>query len=74
MMSDTFLSRDDVRQLTGRAHRQPQIDALRNMGVPFFVNAIGWAIVARSAVEGRIPAPTAGESKKAWVPRVLRTA
>lgn len=73
-MSATFLSRDDVRLLTGRAQRNPQIETLRRMGVPFFVNATGWAIVARSAVEGRTPSPAAVEPKKPWVPRVLSAA
>lgn len=73
-MSATFLSRDDVRLLTGRAQRNPQIEALRRMGVPFFVNATGWAIVARTAVEGRTPSPAATEPKKPWVPRVLSAA
>lgn len=72
--SETFLNRKDVRHLTGRAHRQPQIEALKNMGVPFFVNATGWAIVARTAVEGRQPASAAAEPKKVWIPRVLKVA
>lgn len=71
---ETFLSKEDVRVLTGRAQRDPQILALKNMGVPFFVNAMGWAIVPRVAVEGRMPAAAAAEPKKPWVPRVLRTA
>lgn len=73
-MSDTFLSKEDVRHLTGRAQRNPQIEALRSMGIPFFVNAAGWAIVARTAVEGRTPAPAAAQPKKPWVPRVLSAA
>jgi hypothetical protein len=70
-MSGIFLNREDVRVLTGRAHRAPQIEALKNMGIPFFVNATGWAVVARAAVEGRIQGPAAVEPKKGWVPRVL---
>lgn len=73
-MSDTFLSKDDVRHLTGRAQRNSQIEALRRMGVPFFVNATGWAIVARTAIEGRAPVPSAAVQKKPWVPRVLSAA
>lgn len=69
-MSETFLSREDVRVLTGRAHRAAQIESLKIMGVPFFVNATGWAIVARSAVDGRSNAHQAAP-KKGWVPRVL---
>lgn len=69
-MSDTFLSKDDVRHLTGRAHRDPQIAMLKQMGIPFFINAAGWAVVTRAAVEGRMNQPSA-EPKKGWVPRVL---
>lgn len=70
-MSGIFLNRDDVRVLTGRAHRDPQIAALKKMGLPFFVNATGWAVVARAAVEGYTQVPVAVEPKKGWVPRVL---
>lgn len=73
-MSNMFLSKEDMRQLTGRAQRSPQIEALKRMGVPFYVNATGWAIVARSAVEGRAAAPAAPQPKKAWAPRVLNAA
>lgn len=71
---DTFLDKDDMRKLTGFAHRLPQIAALKRMGIPFFVNGRGWAIVARAAIEGRMPTHATSEPKKAWVPRVLRTA
>ena len=73
-MSDTFLSKEDVRHLTGRAQRNPQIEALRSMGIPFFVNPTGWAIVTRTAVEGRILTPATAQQKKPWVPRVLSAA
>jgi hypothetical protein len=70
-MSDTFLSKKDVRVLTDRAQKALQIDALKQMGVPFFVNASGWPVVARTAVEGRSNMPAAEAPKKGWVPRVL---
>lgn len=50
----TFLTPSEVRTLTGRAHREPQKAVLRANGIPFFVNAAGWAIVARTAVEGEL--------------------
>lgn len=65
-----FLTGDEVRQLTGRKFRSAQINALRKMGVPFFQNATGRAMVARAAIEGRHtsfatpPAPS-------WTPAVL---
>jgi hypothetical protein len=59
----TFLSADDVRQLTGRTNHKLQADALKQMGIPFWVNPIGKAVVARTAVEGRTEAP----KPKNWV-------
>lgn len=70
MMSATFLNAEEVCELTGRAHKGLQIKALAKMGVPYYVNAVGRAVVARSAIEGRVAAPPV---KKAWVPRVLKT-
>lgn len=66
-----FLDPDEVAMLTGRKFKGHQIDALRKMGIPFFVNAAGRAIVTRVAVEGRLaPIPAA---RTAWVPPGLRT-
>lgn len=66
----TFLTSDDVATLTGRKIKSLQVEALRHMGIPFFVNAIGYPVVARSAVEGKAaPVP---QEKSAWVPPGLR--
>jgi len=65
-----FLSADDLATLTGRKVKSRQVEALRQMGIPFFVNAIGRAVVARTAVEGKA-APTL-KDKPAWVPPGLR--
>lgn len=73
-MSDTFLSEDDVATLTGAKTKSKQIEVLRRNGVPFFVNAGGRPVVARTAVEGggaRGP-KNAPEPQRAWVPRVLQ--
>lgn len=48
-----FLSIEELVQLTGRKVKTKQIDTLRSMGIPFFVNALGQAVVARAAVEGK---------------------
>lgn len=47
----TFLDADEVAILTGRKMKTRQIEALRKMAIPFFVNALGYAVVARSAVD-----------------------
>lgn len=68
----TFLEREEIKALTGRSYLKLQIEALKNMGIPFFVNAIGRPVVARSAIEGR-SGTAAAPVKKAWVPKVLQT-
>ncbi|WP_268907171.1 DUF4224 domain-containing protein [Collimonas humicola] len=65
-----FLDQNEVSELTGRKMKTRQIVALRQMGIPFFINATGHAIVTRSAIEGRKD----DTPKAAWVPRMLRTA
>lgn len=70
-MSTIFLEDDEIAILTGRKFKSLQIDCLRKMGVPFFVNALGRAVVTRAAIEGRgatTPVPTKGD----WVPRVMK--
>lgn len=62
----TFLTRDEVRELTGRCHKAAQIKVLRQNGVAFFVNASGWAIVTRAAVEGR---STMDSPRRKWSPQ-----
>lgn len=66
----TFLDDAEVIALTGRAQKKKQIEQLRTMGLPFFINAVGRALVARAAVEGKT-APAA-LPKPAWVPPGLR--
>jgi hypothetical protein len=63
-MSATFLDSAEIAQLTGRKIKSKQIDALRKTGLPFFVNATGHPVVARSAIESRTPA--AAPAKKKW--------
>ena len=54
-----FLDDDEIRKLTGRAQKRRQIEALRQMGIPFWVNALGEPIVTTAAVEGRKDPPQA---------------
>lgn len=68
-----FLTPSDLRILTGRARRAGQIEALRRMGIPFWVNAAGRPVVTRAAVEGhQVAKPT--ESPDSWSPAVLKHA
>ena len=61
--NSTFLSMDDICALTGRKMKTKQIEALRKMGLPFWVNAIGRPVVTVAAVEGRKETPR----EKTWV-------
>lgn len=53
----TFLTSEEVAILTGRKAKQKQIEALRTMGLPFWVNAIGKPVIATAALAGRKEAP-----------------
>lgn len=66
MMSNMFLDREDISALTGRKTKAHQIDALRRMGIAFFVNATGHPVIARSAIEGK---PDNPPPKRTWSPR-----
>ncbi len=68
--ANAFLNAKELIDLTGRRIKSKQIEALRAMGLPFFINAIGKPVVSRSVIEGGKPV----EPKKAWSPRALRTA
>jgi len=69
-MAAVFLDRKDIIELTNKKAKGKQIDTLRRMGIPFFVNSTGHPVVTRSAVEGK---PEAEQPvKKTWVPKVLQ--
>lgn len=53
LMMAMFLTPDELADLTGRKIKSKQIEALRRMGLPFHVNAVGKPVVTVSALEGR---------------------
>lgn len=63
-----FLTREEIRVLTGRTRRLYQIEQLRKMGIPFYLNAAGWPIIAKAAVEGSAESVNID---KPWRPAVL---
>jgi hypothetical protein len=69
MMDEAFLTDAEVKRLAGCRHRTEQIAALRQMGIPFWVNAAGRPIVVRAIIEGRSrqadPKPV-----PAWTPKL----
>lgn len=68
--AETFLSQDELAYLTGRKLKSKQVDVLRRMGIPFFVNARGAPVVTRAAVEGRHNPQKLAETK--WRPGLVR--
>jgi len=66
----TFLTADDVIALTGYKTKARQIQSLRQMGIAFWVNPAGRAVVARSVIEGRGAAAVI--PKAAWIPPGMR--
>lgn len=74
-MSDTFLSPEEIAELTGvwkgrggKTRETIQIDWLRTSGIPFWTNARGRPIIARVAIIGR---PGDEQPKKKWQPKVF---
>ena len=57
-MSELFLTREEVAELTGAKTRAKQVQVLQRNGVRHWINAAGWPVVARSAVDG-LQAPPA---------------
>lgn len=68
-----FLEPEAVARLTGYRQKAKQIAQLREMGIPFRVNAAGHPIVATSAIDG-VRKPVEGTTLPAWTPNVLRRA
>ena len=72
-MSDTaplFLDKEEMRTLTGRASKRLQIDALKQMGISFYVNAAGRPVVVRAVLEGKAESQDA--PKLTWSPRLAK--
>ncbi|MHB1666467.1 DUF4224 domain-containing protein [Thiomonas sp.] len=67
-----FLTEEELVFLTARKRKTAQLESLRRMGVPFFVNGAGRPVVARSAVDGR-SIVMAEPLARTWVPRVLQS-
>lgn len=65
MKLDPFLDDAALQRLTGRKRKGAQIEALRAQRIPFYINAVGEPIVARSVIEGR-PGSAAEQPPKSW--------
>ena len=65
-----FLDDEELARLTGFSQKARQVQQLPMMGIPFYVNAAGRAVVARSVLEG-----SRQEAKKtvgSWSPAALK--
>lgn len=71
-MSEMFLTREEVADLTGRKVKKKQIEHLRTLGIVFWINALGVPVVPRSAIEGRRDTPKPAERERV-VPYIFRT-
>lgn len=65
-MMGMFLSQEDVCVLTGKKRSGAQIRVLRQMSIPFFVNASGRPVVPRSVIDGSVV--KAPKSVAGWQP------
>lgn len=68
-----FLEQDDIKQLTGicrgckgKTRFQLQIEVLKKMRIPHYVNAAGRPVVARAVIEGAATAKAPAAPK--WEP------
>ena len=59
-----FLTKEQIRTLTGTADRKKQAECLKKNRIPFTLDIIGRPVVTISAIEGR--SVKAEESPKGW--------
>lgn len=59
------LSRDEIAELTRSPQRRRQLAFLRQNGIRHYVDAYGWPVVTRAAVEGE---PDREQDGASWKP------
>ena len=64
-MSNLCLSRDEMAELCRTPRKAGQLQFLRQNGIRHYVDAHGWPVVTRAAVEGQ---PDQAQAKSAWKP------
>lgn len=67
-MTNTFLTREEIIELTSRKQPKKQAETLRKNGIPFFTNAAGYPVVSRSVLEGKPQKHKPGKPR--WQPAV----
>lgn len=68
-VSNTFLSRDELAELTGAKTKARQIAVLQRNGIRHWINAAGQPLVPRCVLAGVAPDR---EQDQAWVPNKTR--
>ena len=69
-LTDTFLTQEELFDLTGCKQAKGQIKVLKENGIPFFTNIKGQPRVTRDWIHGKqYKAPQ--KQKKDWRPNVL---
>lgn len=63
-MADTFLTPEEVGELTGKERKRAQCDALLQMRVPFQIRPDGSPAVLRAAMEAALGYATPNERPK----------
>lgn len=71
-MSEAFLTKEEVAELTGLKAKRRQVEQLRKMGLPFWLNAACTPIVPRSAIDGGRGASAQAKPSSPWVPPGMR--
>lgn len=71
-MSDLFLSKAEMVELTGYRHAGKQVEILRKRGIAFFLNGRGQPKVSRSLIESGSKIPKIQSENRKWQPAALR--
>lgn len=64
-MSQLCLSREELSELCRTPRKAGQLAFLRQNGIRHYLDAHGWPVVTRAAIEGQ---PNQGEPKMSWKP------
>lgn len=61
---NTFLSKSEIVELTGRKQRQKQIEQLAAMHIVFTIDAFGWPKVLRKTLEAELGAVNSSSTRR----------
>lgn len=67
MTTETFLTREEVKTLTGFSYPTKQAKQCREMGIPFYTNRRGYPMILRDVLTGKSSKVKAKENES-WQP------